>query len=40
MLELSEELMKLRKEIAGLRAQATSGNSDTRDAAEERPPHY
>jgi SlyX protein len=40
MLELSEEIVKLRKEISLLRGQATSGTAETRDAAEERPPHY
>lgn len=40
MLELGETIVKLRKEIALLRAQAPSGGSDVRDAAEERPPHY
>lgn len=40
MLELGEMIAKLRKEIALLRAQAAGGSSDTRDAAEERPPHY
>ena len=37
MLELGETIAKLRKEMALLRAQALSGNSDTRDSAEERP---
>ena len=40
MLELSEEIVKLRKEFALLRAQGPSGASETRDANEERPPHY
>lgn len=40
MLELSEEVAKLRKEITLLRGQATSGTAETRDAGEERPPHY
>lgn len=40
MLELSELIEKLRKEVALLRAQSPGGTAETRDAAEERPPHY
>ena len=40
MLELGETIAKLRKEFALLRAQSAGGSSDTREAAEERPPHY
>jgi SlyX protein len=40
MLELGETIAKLQKEIALLRAQSAGGNSDLRDTAEERPPHY
>jgi len=40
MLDLGETIAKLRKEIALLRAQSAGGSSDTRDATEERPPHY
>ena len=40
MLELGEAIGKLRKEITLLRAQSAGGTSETRDAADERPPHY
>ena len=40
MLELGEAIVKLRKEITLLRAQSAGGTSETRDAADERPPHY
>jgi SlyX protein len=40
MLELGEELAKLRKDLLALRAQMTGGAPDSDDAAEERPPHY
>ena len=39
MLELTDEVAKLRKEIAGLRAHQTSA-PESGDAPEERPPHY
>jgi len=39
MLELSEEVAKLRKEITSLRAQR-SGDADGGDLPDERPPHY
>lgn len=40
MLELSETVAKLRREIGLLRDQGTSGGAETRDSARERPPHY
>jgi SlyX protein len=40
MLELSEELARLRKELLVLRAQVTGGTPDSGDATDERPPHY
>lgn len=40
MLELGDAIVKLRKEVTLLRAQSAGGSSETRDAAEERPPHY
>ncbi len=39
MLELGDQLAKLRKEIAVLRARASSG-SETGEPPDERPPHY
>ena len=39
MLELSEEVAKLRKEINSLRAQRSS-DSDGGEMPDERPPHY
>jgi peptidoglycan hydrolase CwlO-like protein len=39
MLQLTEELAKLRKEIASLRTQQT-GERDRVEAPDERPPHY
>lgn len=39
MLRLADELAKLRKEIASLRAQQTGGR-DREEAPDERPPHY
>lgn len=39
MLQLADELAKLRKEIAALRTQQTGGR-DPQEAADERPPHY
>lgn len=39
MLELSEEVAKLRKDLAGLRAQRAS-ESDPGESPDERPPHY
>ncbi len=40
MLELGEELAKLRKELLVLRAQVTSGSPDPGETNDERPPHY
>lgn len=40
MLGLAEEVAKLRKEIARLRGQATSGTPGAEEPADERPPHY
>ena len=40
MLELGEEVAKLRKELLMLRAQVTGGAPDSGETAEERPPHY
>lgn len=40
MLELGEELAKLRKEVLVLRAQVSTGTPDPGEAADERPPHY
>ncbi|MDB6113847.1 MAG: SlyX [Lacunisphaera sp.] len=40
MLELADEVAKLRKELGRLRAQVTGGASDAGEAADERPPHY
>jgi uncharacterized coiled-coil protein SlyX len=39
MLELADEVAKLRKEIAVLRARAPGG-SETGELPDERPPHY
>lgn len=39
MLQLTEELAKLRKEIASLRTQQT-GSRDPGEETDERPPHY
>ncbi|MBI2813619.1 MAG: SlyX family protein [Opitutae bacterium] len=39
MLQLAEELAKLRKELAALRTQQAGGR-DTGEAPDERPPHY
>ena len=39
MLRLADELAKLRKEIASLRAQQAGGR-DREEAPDERPPHY
>lgn len=39
MLQLTDELAKLRKEIASLRAQQTGGR-DLGEEPDERPPHY
>ena len=39
MLELSEEVAKLRKELASLKTQQTTGR-EGEDVADERPPHY
>jgi uncharacterized coiled-coil protein SlyX len=40
MLGLAEEVAKLRKEIALLRAQVTGASTEAEDTADERPPHY
>jgi peptidoglycan hydrolase CwlO-like protein len=39
MLQLADELAKLRKELAALRTQQTGGR-DSEEAPDERPPHY
>jgi uncharacterized coiled-coil protein SlyX len=39
MLELADEVAKLRKEIAVLRARATGG-TESGELPDERPPHY
>jgi len=39
MLELADEVAKLRKELAALRAQQTGGR-DGEETPDERPPHY
>lgn len=39
MLQLADELAKLRKELASLRAQQTGGR-DREEVPDERPPHY
>lgn len=39
MLELADEVAKLRKEMAALRTQQTGGR-DNEEAPDERPPHY
>lgn len=39
MLQLTEEVARLRKEIAALRTQQTGGR-DREEAPDERPPHY
>ncbi len=39
MLGLADELAKLRKELATLRARSASGN-ETLEPTDERPPHY
>lgn len=39
MLQLADELAKLRKELAALRTQQTGGRN-SEEAPEERPPHY
>lgn len=39
MLELADEVAKLRKELAALRTQQTGGR-DSEEAPDERPPHY
>lgn len=40
MLGLTEEVARLRKEIAALRARVTSAPAGAEDATDERPPHY
>jgi uncharacterized coiled-coil protein SlyX len=41
MLELSEQLAKLRQEVAALRTQQAGGRDGEREAMpDERPPHY
>jgi peptidoglycan hydrolase CwlO-like protein len=39
MLQLADELAKLRQELAALRTQQAGGR-DSEEAPEERPPHY
>jgi uncharacterized coiled-coil protein SlyX len=39
MLELADEVAKLRQELAALRTQQTGGR-DSEEAPDERPPHY
>jgi SlyX protein len=39
MLELADEVAKLRKELAALRTQQAGGR-DSEEAPDERPPHY
>lgn len=39
MLELADEVARLRKELAALRAQQAGGR-DSEEAPDERPPHY
>ena len=39
MLQLADELAKLRKELAALRTQQTGGRDDE-ETPDERPPHY
>ncbi|SDR91846.1 SlyX family protein [Opitutus sp. GAS368] len=39
MLQLADELAKLRKELAALRTQQAGGR-DSEEAPDERPPHY
>jgi SlyX protein len=40
MLEFSEELARLRRELAALRARAADGTEGPASPAGERPPHY
>ncbi len=40
MLELADEVKKLRQELAAVRAQHTSGPGEPGEMADERPPHY
>ncbi len=40
MLELAEEVARLRKEFAALRTQQTSGRETGEESPDERPPHY
>ena len=40
MLELSEAVDRLRKELALLRGQMSGNRGDADDTADERPPHY
>lgn len=40
MLDLSEQVSKLRKELLVLRAQSNSGTSGPTEQVDERPPHY
>ena len=40
MLELADEVKKLRKELAAVRAQHASGSGEPGETPDERPPHY
>lgn len=40
MLELAEQVKRLSKELAVVRAQQVSGPGEPGEAADERPPHY
>ena len=40
MLKLADEVAKLRKEIAVLRARAAGAQTESGESADERPPHY
>jgi SlyX protein len=40
MLELVDEVTKLRKELAALRTQQAGGREGAEEPADERPPHY
>lgn len=40
MLELGDELARLRQELLGLRARVTAGTESPAEPGDERPPHY